>query len=397
MVKKNKSGSLTIYERRIVKALLAREWRNQDIQALINKGRKTTVNGGRITEVKQDPSQKSATDDEANFFIKKKDSIHPQTGLNLYDDERLIRAREAMILAVQIFNSAGLSFKTEVFSVLANIAWTYLLHEHYERKLGSVIQKDGRSLLLSQMIERPDFPCSDGVRNNLRSLKTIRDDVEHQLLGQIDVKWQGLFQACCLNFERAITDLFGQKLSLANELSVALQFSKMDIGQLSALNPYELPANIKATDARLIEGMSDEQIRDLEYQFTVVYTLTATSKTNANMQFIRPESAEGADIQNILVKYKSGDELYPYKPSEIPKIVEEATQERFTTHNHTQAWKFFKVRPKSRSKRPEQTKRDFCLYHPAHRDYTYSQKWIEHLIQAVQDEEIFEQIKKLKY
>ncbi|MFM8516981.1 MAG: DUF3644 domain-containing protein, partial [Nevskiaceae bacterium] len=33
-----------------------------------------------------------------------------------------------------VFNSPSLSFKTEVFSVLANIAWTYLMHEYYERK-----------------------------------------------------------------------------------------------------------------------------------------------------------------------------------------------------------------------------------------------------------------------
>ena len=58
-----------------------------------------------------------------------------------------------MILAVQIYNSAALSFKTEVFVVLANIAWTYLLHEYFERRGVGIIDKDGRSLLLGQMIE----------------------------------------------------------------------------------------------------------------------------------------------------------------------------------------------------------------------------------------------------
>jgi hypothetical protein len=95
-----------------------------------------------------------------------------------------MRAREAMILAVQIFNSTALSFKTEVFSVLANIAWTYLLHEHYPRNGVKIIENDGRTSLLSQMIERQDCPLSAGARNNLRALKTIRDNVEHQLLGK---------------------------------------------------------------------------------------------------------------------------------------------------------------------------------------------------------------------
>jgi hypothetical protein len=116
-----------------------------------------------------------------------------------------------MIFAVQVFNSAGLNFKTEVFAVLANIAWTYLLHEYYARKGVKIVQDDGRSLLLSQMVEKQDCPLSEGVRNNLRALKIIRDDVEHKLLGKGDLKWQGLYQACCLNFDKALCALFASR------------------------------------------------------------------------------------------------------------------------------------------------------------------------------------------
>src|SRR5690606_27260466 len=113
--------SLTDAEKRVVKALLAKGWRNQDIQALANPGRKATINSGRITGVKKNENEALATDDEVAFFQIKKRSYDQQTGLNQYDDERLIRAREAMILAVQIFNSPALKFKTEVFTMLANV------------------------------------------------------------------------------------------------------------------------------------------------------------------------------------------------------------------------------------------------------------------------------------
>ena len=100
----------------------------------MNRGRKATVNSARITEVKQNARIKQGTDDEVEFFIAKKKAWDSKTGLNLFDDERLIRAREAICLAVQVFNSPTTNFKTEVFAVIANIAWTYLMHEHYERK-----------------------------------------------------------------------------------------------------------------------------------------------------------------------------------------------------------------------------------------------------------------------
>ena len=90
------------------------------------------MHGSRKSKKTRTRSQLS--DDEVAFFQIKKRSFDPKTGLNLFDDERLIRAREAMILAVQIFNSAALSFQAEVFVVLTNVAWTYLLHEFYTRK-----------------------------------------------------------------------------------------------------------------------------------------------------------------------------------------------------------------------------------------------------------------------
>ena len=39
-----------------------------------------------------------------------------------------------MILAVQIFNSAALNFKTEVFAVLSSIAWTFFCTNFTSRK-----------------------------------------------------------------------------------------------------------------------------------------------------------------------------------------------------------------------------------------------------------------------
>lgn len=111
MAARNKEGALTDEEKPIVKALLAKGWRNQDIQALLNIGRDVTINSGRITEAKKDATIVAATDDEVEFFKIRKDSYDPKTGLNLFDHERLIRAREAMVLAVQVFNSPALRFK----------------------------------------------------------------------------------------------------------------------------------------------------------------------------------------------------------------------------------------------------------------------------------------------
>lgn len=397
MAIRNKAGALTAHERKIVKALLNMGLRNQDIQALVNVGRPATINSARITEVKKNKRQSIASDEEVEFYKIRKQSHDPVTGLNLFDDERLIRAREAMILAVQLFNSTILRFKSEVFSVLVNIAWTYLLHEHYERSMVTIVQEDGRSLLLSQMVERSDCPLSNGAKNNLRSLKIIRDEVEHKLLGRSDAKWLGLFQACCLNFDKFMCNQFGDHLTLGNELSFALQFDRMNIEQLSLLNKYEIPAHIESVDARVSGKLSDSELADLEYQFRVIYTMDSASKSRAHFEFVQPDSAEGKDVRNILAKHKIADHLYPHKPSSVVRLVKQRSGKAFTLHNHTQAWRLFKARPHSRSKQPENTKREFCIYHTAHGDYTYSDQWIDHLVSEVKDPERLKAIKSIKF
>jgi hypothetical protein len=396
MPKRNPKGGLTDEEKRVVKALLNDQWRNQDIQALINEGRSATVNSARITGVKQNTTVVPADQNEVAFFKLKKKSYDPITGLNLFDDERLVRAREAMILAVQVFNGPSFHFKTELFAVCASIAWTYLMHEYYQRKGVTIVDDNGYSLSLSAMIDREDCPLSLGIKNNLRALKTIRDEVEHLLLRKSDFVWAPLFQACCLNFDKTLRGLFGEQLSLQKELSFALQFSRLDIEQIATVQKYELSPQIEALDARLKENMHEQQLSDIEYKFRVVYTLDSATKSTSNIQFVHPGSEGATEIRNVLTKYKIADDAYPYKPSIVAELVAKKANKKFTPHNHTQAWRLFKIRPKSGAKQPENTNKDFCIYHSAHKDYTYSEKWIALLIEKVNTEVEFAKIKAVK-
>lgn len=393
----NPAGGLTAEEKRVVKALLAKKWRNQDIQHLLNSGgRKATVNSARITAVKQTKNIEPASDVEVQDFMARKQLFDPATGLNALDDERLIRAREAMILAVQVFNGPGYKFKTELFAVLANIAWTYLLHEFYDRKKVPIVDADGRSLLLSNMVERHDCPLSPGIKNNLRAMKIIRDEVEHLLLKRSDKRWATLFQACCLNFESTLKKHFGEQLSLQRELAFALQFARMDLAQAVDIQNADIPADIAALDARLVQGMTEADIQDLEYQFRVIYTLDSATKGTAHFQFFQPGSAEGKEIHNVLTKYKIADDAYPHKPGKVTQLVKEKTGKNFTSNNHAQAWRYLKARPKSGAAQPGNTNKEYCIYHAAHKDYTYSDKWVDRLVAATADDTEFSKIKAVK-
>lgn len=45
----------------------------------------------------------------------------------------LDKSREAMLAAVTIYNNPLVTFKSELFMVNAEIAWTYLFHSYYAK------------------------------------------------------------------------------------------------------------------------------------------------------------------------------------------------------------------------------------------------------------------------
>lgn len=389
MAKKQSKSALTPLEKSVIKALLDDGWRNQDIQTLINTGRPASVNFGRISGIKADGTIVPATKQQVESFQSKKLLFDHVTGLCPIDNERLVRAREAMILAVELFNTPRIAFKAGVFSMLTNVAWTYLLHEYYESKGVAIINNDGFSLLLSQMIARQDCPLSKGCKQNLLAIKEIRDVVEHRTIGPFDLKWLPLFQSTCLNFEKALTDLFGARLTLGRELGFALQFAKLSTKEIATLQGFELPEHIAALDASLAAQLDEGDSENLDYQFKVVYTLTNASKAKAHFQFVQPDSAEGKEIQSVLIKYKPVDDIWPFKPSEVATRVAQASGRNFTSDKHQRAWKMYSARPHTNAADPAATNKNYCIYHPPYKSYTYSQAWVDFLVNKIADEEVW--------
>ncbi|MBV1918332.1 MAG: hypothetical protein KUG65_09775 [Sphingomonadaceae bacterium] len=124
--------------------------------------------------------------------------------------------------------------------------------------------------------------------------------------------------------------------------------------------------------------------------------MDAASKSRAHFEFVRPDSAKGKEIRNVLVQHKLADELYPHKPSSVCRLVAARTEAPFTQHNHTQAWRHYKVRPRKGAKQPENTKKEFCIYHAAHKDYTFSDAWVDLLVEAAGDPKKFEEIRRVR-
>ncbi|WP_438980804.1 DUF3644 domain-containing protein [Lentibacter sp.] len=145
MIEQGTKGSLTGPEKSIVKYLVQEGWTSQNIQALVNLERPKTINFGRISGVKNDAFIEPCSKEKFDQYLRFKRSFDLKTGLNPFVDERLIKSREAMKLAVSVFNNPLFQFRAENFTMLANVAWTYLALEYSERNdLPTVRARDSK-------------------------------------------------------------------------------------------------------------------------------------------------------------------------------------------------------------------------------------------------------------
>lgn len=358
MVTRNRKNRLLSWEVRLVKAMLEEGGfgNNQDILAYFSRP-KRSINHRAISEIRDGQKHariKRADTETLKQYLKDWPHIDAATGLHLFDNELLIKSREAMLVAVQTYNNPKTYFRSEVFIVNAVIAWTYLLHAHFKNTGVDYRYKriiDGNEQVvttrhgaekhwqLEECLGAPECTISDGAKNNLKFLIGIRHEIEHQMTKRIDLSLSAKLQACALNFNSEIKSLFGEKYSLESELSFAIQFAGINLKQKNILmGNGDLPPNIEAMRETFERGLSEDEYNDPQYAYRVIFVpKLATTKTQADsvMEFIPADSEEGAAIN---ATYLREIDKPKYRPTKVVQLMNREGFENFKLQNHTNLW-----------------------------------------------------------
>lgn len=271
--------------------------------------------------------------------------------------ELLLKSREAMLSAVQIFNNPNIHFKSETFIVLSNIAWTYLLHAFYRekkveyryyiqkvksRRFDRTKQGAFKYWELERCLNSDRCPVDKITKANLKFLIGLRHEIEHQMTTRIDDYLSARFQACCLNYNKYIKDLFGEKYGIDRYLSFSLQFSSISEEHVNQLRDFrDLPQNVSTYINEFDESLSESDFNNLKYSYRVLYipkSVNHKGQADKVIEFLPANSPEAKRLNSeyILIKER---EKPKYLPSQIVKIIMEKGYSGFSMHNHTQLWK----------------------------------------------------------
>jgi hypothetical protein len=269
--------------------------------------------------------------------------------------ELVKKSREAMLTAVQIFNSPQIEFKSELFIITTVIAWTYLLHAFYRKKgveyrQFKTIGKRRRFLRtkfgavrhwgLEECLACGECPLDEIVKKNLLFLIGIRHEVEHQMTTRIDDQLSAKFQAAALNFNEMIKKLFGEKHSLDSEQAFSIQFSGIDERTAKELlAQLDLPQHIRSFVVQFESDMTQEEYDDPRFSYRVAFVRkTTSSKTAADkvVQFVPAGTETATEINKVFLKET---EKVKYKPGTIVRRMREEGYTKFGMQHHTDLWK----------------------------------------------------------
>jgi hypothetical protein len=271
--------------------------------------------------------------------------------------ELVTKSREAALAAVQIFNSPTITFKSEIYIVLMNIAWTYLLHAYY-RKQGKEYRyydqkgkrrkyhktKNGACKYweLERCLNDDECPIDRDTKNNLKFMIGIRHEIEHQMTTRIDSTLSAKFQACCLNYNEYVKKFFGDKFGIDKHLAFSLQFTSISQEQIETIpTPDKMPSYIKSFIEGFENQLSDDEFNSPKFAYRVLFVAkTANNKGQADqvIEFVKPDSPLAADVNKVCTVIKE-TERPKFLPGQIVTMMKEKGYKRFTINQHTKLWK----------------------------------------------------------
>lgn len=247
-----------------------------------------------------------------------------------------------------------------------NIAWTYLFHAYFrgqriEYRFFKVVSdrrrfdrtKNGAYKFweLERCLNDDNNPLDRDTTNNLRFLIGIRHEIEHQMTTRIDDLVSSRFQACCLNYNYYLKQLFPKEDGIDRNLSFSLQFASLAREQVGELDKIQtLPSPIRKFIQGFDGALKEEEYQNPRFAYRVLFVAKMVNRrgqADEVIEFVKPESDLAKQISSHYTTIKEV-ERPKYLPSEIVKLIKSEGITDFSMHKHTELWRKFDAKNPSK-------------------------------------------------
>jgi hypothetical protein len=185
-------------------------------------------------------------------------------------------------------------------------------------------------------------PIDKDTANNLRFLVGLRHEIEHQMTMRLDDYLSGRYQACALNYNRHIKQLFGDSWGIDKYLTYSLQFIEMSYEQVSTKpSAGQIPSRIENFILEFDRTLTENEYNNPAYSFRLFFSkklVNQPGQADRVVEFIDPNSELAKTIDK---EYwvKKEVEKPKYLPKDVVRHMKDKGFARFSVHHHTQLWK----------------------------------------------------------
>ena len=272
--------------------------------------------------------------------------------------ELLEKSREASLNAIRTYNDPLVTFKSESFIVLMVIAWTYLLHAYYrsqgveyryfrQRGKRRIFDKTKHGAFkyweLEHCLNEKNNPIDKDASNNLRFLIGLRHEVEHQMTLSLDTYLSARFQACAINYNNYLKNLFGDSYGIDSQIAYSIQFLQLSEEQLSdPLPEAKITKRLRSYITKFDDALSHEEYNSPRYSFRLLFKkklVNRPGQADRVIEFIDPKS----DLAKSIDKeywVKKEVERPKYRATEVVLEVQKAGFSKFRIQpEHLRMWR----------------------------------------------------------
>ena len=327
----------------------------------------------------------------------------------------LQKARDSALLAVEIYNKPAVKFKSGGYITLMVIAWTSLFHAiFFSRKQKPFRKKsNGRFEIIDGEPKHWELTdclakyfgddTGNPVRKNLEFFIPLRNKIEHRSMPELDASIFGECQAMLLNFDEMLDKEFDPSVCLRECLSFSLQLFPSAQNLVDAIkhNPETKPVVDFVQQFRSTISADVTASAKFSFKAFLIQVANHKSENALPIQFINYDKLteeQRKEVSRVVafVKFKDVQvsNLDVMKPSEVVKRVQHGLGNpsvtrggkevaKFNLDTHARCWRRYKIRPSYGVSNPQETDWRYCTYDRLHKDYGYTQAWVDLLVEKM--------------
>ncbi len=159
------------------------------------------------------------------------------------------KAKEAFVLAIEIYNKPSIRYRLEGFSFFICNAWELMLKAHMINKFGEdaiyFSDKPNRTISLERCVQKIFTNEKAPLRKNLEKVIELRNTSTHFITEEYEAVYIPLLQACVFNF-----------------VDKMMEFHNVDMTQIIPENFITLSVRLKSLDETEIRGKYEKQVAE---------------------------------------------------------------------------------------------------------------------------------------